>query len=123
MKFFQKSIFLFLLVVSGFGLFFGDVSLPETSTSQEGIAGIEISTYTLGVSQTYAQGGAQTNPTPPTNTNTQKETPGDNNWEETMNLIISGINFFLGLITSIASVAVGIVGWLLSPDWTSGDLF
>lgn len=37
--------------------------------------------------------------------------------------IAEGLNIFLGFITLIVSPAVMFAWWLMSPDWTSGDLF
>lgn len=40
-----------------------------------------------------------------------------------MNKLITGWNIVLGLLTAIVSPAILFAGWLMSPDWTSGDLF
>lgn len=37
--------------------------------------------------------------------------------------IIQTINLLINLLTIIVTPAVIMAGWLLSPDWTSGDLF
>ena len=42
---------------------------------------------------------------------------------EMMNKLITGWNIVLGLLTAIVSPAILFAGWLMSPDWTSGDLF
>jgi hypothetical protein len=39
------------------------------------------------------------------------------------NSLIDGLNIILGIITAIVSPAIMFAGWLMSPDWTSGDLF
>jgi hypothetical protein len=40
-----------------------------------------------------------------------------------MNKLIAGWNIVLGLLTAIVSPAILLASWLMSPDWTSGDLF
>jgi hypothetical protein len=37
--------------------------------------------------------------------------------------IIIGWNIVLGILTAIVSPAIFLASWLMSPDWTSGDLF
>jgi hypothetical protein len=39
------------------------------------------------------------------------------------NTLIDSLNVILGIITAIVSPAIMFAGWLMSPDWTSGDLF
>ncbi len=39
------------------------------------------------------------------------------------NSLIDGLNIILGIITAIVSPAIMFAWWLMSPDWTSGDLF
>jgi hypothetical protein len=39
------------------------------------------------------------------------------------NNIAAGLNIALGIVTVIVSPAIMLAGWLMSPDWTSGDLF
>jgi hypothetical protein len=37
--------------------------------------------------------------------------------------LVNGLNIILGFITLAVSPAILFAGWLMSPDWTSGDLF
>lgn len=39
------------------------------------------------------------------------------------NKIIGGLNIALAVLSAMISPIVLFVGWLMSPDWTSGDLF
>ena len=39
------------------------------------------------------------------------------------NKLVAAINIFLDILTFIVSPAIMLAGWLMSPDWTSGDLF
>ncbi len=39
------------------------------------------------------------------------------------NNLIDTLNIILGIITAIVSPAIMFAGWLMSPDWTSGDIF
>lgn len=39
------------------------------------------------------------------------------------NGVIDGINVLLGILTAIVSPVIMLAGWLMSPDWTSGDFF
>lgn len=36
---------------------------------------------------------------------------------------INALNLILGIVTALVSPAIMFAGWLMSPDWTSGDLF
>lgn len=37
--------------------------------------------------------------------------------------LVNGLNIFLDILTIIVSPAIILASWLMSPDWTSGDLF
>ena len=39
------------------------------------------------------------------------------------NNIVAALNIALSVVTVIVSPAIMFAGWLMSPDWTSGDLF
>ncbi len=39
------------------------------------------------------------------------------------NKLVAAINIFLEILSFIVSPAIMLAGWLMSPDWTSGDLF
>lgn len=39
------------------------------------------------------------------------------------NGLVAGLNIALSIVTIIVSPAIMLAGWLMSPDWTSGDLF
>ena len=47
----------------------------------------------------------------------------DNDVKKMMNTLVAGLNIALSVVTIIVSPAVMLAGWLMSPDWTSGDLF
>lgn len=40
-----------------------------------------------------------------------------------LNSLVAGLNIILDLLTILVSPAIMLAGWLMSPDWTSGDLF
>lgn len=40
-----------------------------------------------------------------------------------LNTIVAALNIALAVVTMILSPAIMLAGWLMSPDWTSGDLF
>ena len=37
--------------------------------------------------------------------------------------LVAGLNIILALLTIIVSPAIMLASWLMSPDWTSGDIF
>ena len=43
--------------------------------------------------------------------------------KEMLNGIIGGVNVALSIVTIIVTPAIILASWLMSPDWTSGDLF
>lgn len=45
------------------------------------------------------------------------------NFQETMNKWIWIINVIIGLLTAMLTPLIMLSSWLMSPDWTSGDLF
>ncbi len=91
---------------------------------------VSYDTGTMRVSESYALGGGPTSPiseneidrgtTPATTAAAAKETDSSSNW---LNEGIQAVNAILGIITVILSPAIIFAGWLLSPDWSSGDLF
>ncbi len=64
-------------------------------------------------------------PCPPGTTPGKTECEAVSSFEATKmyNDLINGLNIILGVITVIVSPAIMFAGWLMSPDWTSGDLF
>lgn len=75
-------------------------------------------TYTFGISQTYAQGG---------NTNQsaawQQNSDGKNLINEGFNTAISVLNTIAGILTIMITPLIMFAGWLMSPDWTTGHIF
>lgn len=51
---------------------------------------------------------------------TQKPSESESKW---LNEAIQAVNAILWVLTVIVSPAIILAGWLMSPDWTSGDLF
>ncbi len=51
------------------------------------------------------------------------EAPTPTEASKMYNSLINGMNIILWVITVIVSPAIMFAGWLMSPDWTSGDLF
>lgn len=43
--------------------------------------------------------------------------------QKMLNSLLAGLNIFLAIVTIFVSPAIMFAGWLMSPDWTSGDLF
>lgn len=50
-------------------------------------------------------------------------TPAADETAKKWNSIIDYLNMALGVLTFIVSPAIILASWLMSPDWTSGDLF
>ena len=40
-----------------------------------------------------------------------------------LNTLVAAINIILNILTIMVSPAIMLASWLMSPDWTSGDLF
>lgn len=55
-------------------------------------------------------------PTPQTGT-------GGTSEQEMMRSIVNGLNLALDLFTIVVTPAIILASWLMSPDWTTGDLF
>ncbi len=51
-----------------------------------------------------------------------KETQ-DDNMQKMLQSLVSGLNIILDILTIIVTPAMILASWLMSPDWTSGDLF
>ncbi len=43
--------------------------------------------------------------------------------QKMLNTLVAAVNVALGIITIIVTPAIMLAGWLMSPDWTAGDLF
>jgi hypothetical protein len=43
--------------------------------------------------------------------------------DETINSIISVLNLGIGVLTFLITPLIMLAGWLLSPDWTFGEIF
>lgn len=43
--------------------------------------------------------------------------------DETINSIISFLNLGIGVLTFLITPLIMLAGWLLSPDWTFGEIF
>jgi hypothetical protein len=59
----------------------------------------------------------------PTNTTTCPAVPQDDTTQKMLQSIVSGLNIILDGLTIIVAPAIILASWLMSPDWTSGDLF
>ncbi len=60
-------------------------------------------------------------PNPPiicANTGTQ-----DAKMQEMLQSLVAGLNIILDILTIVVTPAIILASWLMSPDWTSGDLF
>ncbi len=40
-----------------------------------------------------------------------------------LNNLVSGVNIILDIVTIFVTPAIMLASWLMSPDWTAGDLF
>jgi hypothetical protein len=89
----------------------------DISIGDEGVKGVEISM----VSESYAAGWA----TPCTGTNTPAWCTPVSGTEESVWLknAVDALNAILGFMTFLITPLIALAGWLLSPDWTRGDLF
>ncbi len=47
----------------------------------------------------------------------------DAKMQEMLQSLVAGLNIFLNILTIFVSPAIVLASWLMSPDWTSGDLF
>lgn len=43
--------------------------------------------------------------------------------QKMLNTLVAAINIILNILTIMVSPAIMLASWLMSPDWTSGDLF
>ena len=43
--------------------------------------------------------------------------------QKMLNSLVAGLNIILDILTIIVTPAMILASWLMSPDWTSGDLF
>ncbi len=55
----------------------------------------------------------------------QKETwkNQDAEIQKMLNTLVAAVNVMLGIVTIIVTPAIMLASWLMSPDWTAGDLF
>lgn len=90
-----------LIALIGLGGFFVNIEKQETSNNSVGYS-IE------GISSTYAA-----DPSTPTKEDISKK------WNDA----IDYLNMGMGVLTAISAPAIILASWLMSPDWTSGDLF
>jgi hypothetical protein len=105
-----------LTFVTLFG-FFGNINLDIVQNNGD-IHGVTLS-YEGNI--TYAA-----EPCKEGETNTKDkpcDPPASSDATKMYNNLINGINILLGVITVIVSPAIMFASWLMSPDWTSGDLF
>ena len=54
---------------------------------------------------------------------TPKKTETKDPMDETINSIISFFNLGIGVLTFCITPLIMLAGWLLSPDWTFGEIF
>jgi hypothetical protein len=93
-----------LLCLIGFGAFFGSLNVRDTII------------YSNTVSA-----AVESSPIP--SWDIAKPGSTSNEIEKLYASVAEWMNIILGLISIIVSPAVMFAGWLMSPDWTSGDLF
>ncbi len=43
--------------------------------------------------------------------------------QKMLNTLVAAVNVMLGIVTIIVTPAIMLASWLMSPDWTAGDLF
>lgn len=79
---------------------------------------VQVNTAMAGDVATPAPGSAVTPAAAP-----KTDPATDTDVKKMMNNLVAGLNIILGIVTFIASPAIMLAGWLMSPDWTSGDLF
>ncbi len=109
---FRKLVTSFLLTLVGVVGFFGNVEF-KSSTS-----GIEIHKLSfVNVGYAVCADGTVVGPC------SEAKNPQDEEMRKMMNSILAGLNLILGFLTIIVSPAIVLAGWLMSPDWTSGDVF
>lgn len=99
--------YLFLFLIA-FGGFFGNITLTTKTQSNTVISSIDLA-YESNV--TYAA------------EETKKPDDASVKAMEKYNGMIDVLNIALGVLNVIVSPVILFAGWLLSPDWTSGDLF
>lgn len=111
---FKKILTSSLIAMTAMVGFFSEVQLSEK--------GILVTTNTT----SYAADPAGSSTAPATSGNKDTKSGTQNQNEETkkmLNNLVSGVNIILDFITIIVSPAIMLASWLMSPDWTSGDLF
>lgn len=54
---------------------------------------------------------------------TAKSTPQSTAVKDMYNKLVAWLNIAMAVVTMLVSPAIMLAGWLMSPDWTSGDLF
>lgn len=67
-------------------------------------------------------GGTPATPLAPATDATKKQTPAES-IQEMLQKLIAWLNIAAWVLTAMVSPVVLLIGWLMSPDWTSGDLF
>ncbi|MBC7498553.1 hypothetical protein H7170_02815 [Candidatus Gracilibacteria bacterium] len=103
-----------LLSLVALGGFFGNVHIEN---KKSGVEIASISYERNGVYAALCAAGAASTASAPC------ESTASADQLKMWNSLIDGLNIILGIITAIVSPAIMFAGWLMSPDWTSGDLF
>lgn len=111
---FKKILTSSLLTLVAFGGFFW-VSLEQWNN----INGDKTIVASIGTSETYAADDCSwpNPPVPCLNANQDVKT------KEMLNNLVAWINIVLDIVTIFVTPAIMLASWLMSPDWTAGDLF
>lgn len=122
---FKKLSTSLLLCLIGFGAFFGNI-YQEVNKNWFHIQIAQRETFAAPTTDLQLE-RENSNLQTPENSRLQswanETTESSKEMQKMYQAIAEGLNIFLGFITLIVSPAVMFAWWLMSPDWTSGDLF
>jgi hypothetical protein len=108
----------FLLILIGCGTFFGSINIDVfQDNSYWNLAYAEPLWSDTCYDEVECQKKRDAEKQWTTSNNSSKEI------EKLYASVAEGLNMILGIISIVVSPAVMLAGWLMSPDWTSGDLF
>ncbi len=107
-----------LSLVGMMGLFgsFSNWTISKNSSVENTISFFQ-NTYAVGANDWNA-GEAEAKAAMQTKTTDQNA-----EMQKMLNSLVGGLNIILDILTIIVSPAIMLASWLMSPDWTSGDLF
>ncbi len=112
---FKKTLTSLLLTFIGVGGFFMHINMDQ----EKNFEWRHYFVSSISINQTYAADDCNW-PNPPV--------PCLDAWQNAeiqkmLNTLVAAVNVMLGIVTIIVTPAIMLASWLMSPDWTAGDLF